>query len=169
MGDYNAPPDLITEFHRMRERIAALERQTQQASEPGGVGQVLGVKSIPNATPTVVAWDDGAGPMWNASNPTRLTAKAPGNYLFQILAAFDSNATGRRTAVLMRNGVAMHTEAKAAISGEYTTLALSVVLGVEALGDYYEARLFQNSGAALNIENGGSGYLSLFAAFRLGM
>lgn len=115
-------------------------------------------QSIPNATPTAVAFNtefaDTAALHDNATNNSRITIPTgeDGWYLFTGFVEFAANATGQRTLYLRRAGTDILSEATvdAAAGANATRLAVAFVLPANA-ATYYELVVVQNSTAALNI------------------
>lgn len=132
--------------------------------------------SIPNAAATIVAWDaenfDTHGLHDNSTNNSRITIPTGGGGLWAagFTVSFDVAATGTiRSGVIIRNGAntpfltlaEMPPVAYAAING-------SGIYRLNA-GDYIECRVYQDSGAALNVRgNNTVGNISNFWAYRLG-
>lgn len=119
-------------------------------------------QSIPNATNTAVTWtavsyDTSVPLLWNSS--TRLTAQIAGVYHFEGCGTWAINATGARYLWLMHNGATV----AAIASGGYigATWYHGQTVGCDAWmdkGDYMEFMGYQNSGAALNLAPGTTGY-----------
>jgi hypothetical protein len=110
-------------------------------------------QSIPNATLTVIAWDQeqyDTDAMHDVSvNNSRITFNKAGKYSLVAQGWWTSNATGHREMGIRRNGSQLiaHT-GSAAISGTRTYQNCSMVFEM-AVGDYCEVVVVQTSGAAL--------------------
>jgi hypothetical protein len=90
------------------------------------------------------------------TNNSRITMTTAGLYLVTAHVAFAANATGQRDLYLQVNAttyIAMHTNPTIGAGGE-TFLSVATVFKFAA-SDYIIARVFQNSGGALNV-NGSS-------------
>jgi hypothetical protein len=110
-------------------------------------------QSIANNAYTAISWDtetwDTAG-MHDATNPTRITITEAGKYLVTFHGPFDINGSGVRAWQIYKNGaqaIADHID--------NTLAAIEPFMGCTtiaefAVGDYLEARVYQNSGGALN-------------------
>ena len=165
MGAYNTPPDVLRELQRMRERIAALEMQTQQARIPMADIARTANQSIPNAATTAISWQtanrDTAG-MWSAGAPTKLVIPNDGFWLFGASTSFAGNATGYRSAELWVSGALSSADRRDA-TGSSATSEISVTeVDYLATGAYVELRVYQNSGAALDWYFSG---ISMYAVF----
>jgi hypothetical protein len=77
-----------------------------------------------------------------------------GDYMISAVATWESNATGWRQLVLLKNGSSINSEGvtQTAVSGITTRQSFTVMLPLVA-GDYIEAAANQNSGANRNITN----------------
>lgn len=116
-------------------------------------------QSIPDSTTTFLnMWSTeqfDEGDWWSAANPSRLTVPA-GVTKVRVLGSvvFAANATGIRQVVILKNGANFAgrpaTGYNASSSGNYTTFMASGVLDVTP-GDYFEFRVYQSSGGALNV------------------
>lgn len=135
------------------------------AAPTGGSGTFSGVKlrnsantSIANATTTTLTFDtedyDTDGFHEGVTNPDRITIPADGYYRLTYTATWAFNSTGGRHIWITRNGT-VTTEAGTSCSAVQTSSAetrnnVSVTVHAVA-GDYFLARVFQDSGGALNI------------------
>ena len=137
----------------------------------GALVKRTATQSIPNNTLTLVNWTaetyDTDGFHDNATNNTRLTI--PAGVTKAVLAAnirWVANSTGTRVVILRKNGayfdgdpILRHTA-----TGEAEINIVSAAIEVTA-GDYFEVEVFQNSGAALNIDSTASPQFSWFAVY----
>jgi hypothetical protein len=86
------------------------------------------------------------------SMPSRITFQTPGRYNCTASAQFGANANGFRQIEFLHNGVAIPASVARipAVSGvdSYVKTFIKVTASV---GDYVEARVFQNSGSSLNV------------------
>jgi hypothetical protein len=89
----------------------------------------------------------------NSTNNTRLTIPTGlgGKYLFTAIVGFDTNTTGRREAIMFRNrNTVIASTLVAPATGNWTQWGFSQIIDASA-GDYFELRVFQNSGGSLNL------------------
>lgn len=121
-------------------------------------------QSIPNGAQTTLSFDiedrDTDTLHDTVTNTSRITIKTPGVYLIAASARFAANATGTRVLGAWLNGSTRIKETEAladSVSGEPTILPLITTVRLSA-GDYIEARVYQSSGGALNVDstNGGT-------------
>ena len=113
-------------------------------------------QSIANGTETSLAFNseryDTAAMHDTATNNSRITIGAAGLYVITTHIEFATNVTGQRYAFIRLNGatiLAMQTGWEGAGGvGLYINLATTERL---AAADYLEVRVYQNSGAALNV------------------
>lgn len=107
------------------------------------------------ATTTAVPWQtvdvDNDG-MFDAGNPTRITAMTPGWYQLTGAAVFEPHATGFRQAEYRRNGLDVFSGIVALSAGAspHSILPFVGMVRLEA-ADYVEAIVYQNSGGALDL------------------
>ena len=112
-------------------------------------------QSVPSSVSfdTTITWTsvtfDTAG-MWNAGNPTRLTANAPGLYLFTATGGFVANPTGDRAAGIFKNGTTELIAAQLPTSSVYFWGGSMSVVSQLVAGDYVELKVAQNCGVNLN-------------------
>jgi hypothetical protein len=120
-------------------------------------------QSIANATLTAVQFDTEA---WDTdafhstiSNTSRITIPSgfSGRYLVMGQIIFDANATGRRAAYLLLNGATYLAAVNAVPTGAEVSLNLSAEASAVA-GEYLELAVWQDSGAALNVQSGLNGF-----------
>jgi hypothetical protein len=154
MGQFTGPPDLQEYLRTLDARLAAVERQTQQASLPrASIIRVGAAENIATSVTTIPNFDtasfDTAG-MWNAAAPSRLTVPYAGVYDVRATVGFTANAAGDRRVTLRRTGADDFTSdfRRAATSTSITTLA-----GFKRClaGEYFEVSMFQDSGSTLQI------------------
>lgn len=114
-------------------------------------------QSIPNTGGTAITFDtediDRDGMHSTVTNTSRLTAQTAGYYSAYGLAAYASNATGSRAAILSINGTGV--AARAAFTAAITGVAIGNGVGISTMvylnvGDYLELLARQDSGGALN-------------------
>ena len=124
----------------------------------GGYTQGAKVKhsaaqSIPDATATIPAFDteeyDTDTIHDVTTNNSRLTCKTAGKYLCILTSAWASNTTGRRTGDFRVNGTDIISGHSIAPAPTYPINVSATIVDL-AVNDYVEARVAQNSGAALN-------------------
>ena len=88
----------------------------------------------------------------NVGNNSRLTCRTAGAYLFVATQQFATNGTGRREFALRHSGVTfVGVDERIAVPGAPTAAVVAAFLAL-AVNDYVEVRVFQDSGAALDIE-----------------
>ena len=86
------------------------------------------------------------------TNPSRLVCKTAGLYLIVGHVRFASNPTGFRYIYIRVNGTtSLGVQETPAVSGVPTILSVATLYQL-AVNDYVELVVFQNSGAALNVE-----------------
>lgn len=137
-----------------------------------------GNESIANNTLTTVDFDSedfDVGDLHDSVNPSRITIPAGGDglWLFVATGSWDGrNAAGGRTGVYVyKNGtiriaIAEETPDAASGDGNLGTTYSAVCFDLAVAGDYYEMKVQQNSGGALNLL-GAAEDLASFAAARL--
>ena len=127
--------------------------------------------TIPNSTFSTLTFDTEVfdqGNLFDAGQPTRLTAATTGIYLISASVQFGNNQTGMRHVNLTKNGSSdFATESRNAVStsGFSTYITISTVQAMSG-GDYVEVRVFQNSGASMNVA-GGVDYSPIFTMHRV--
>ncbi len=122
---------------------AVITRSTAQA--------IASLAYTPISFDTIVT-DNGG--LYSGANPTRLTAQVEGFYIISGECWFQTNATGRRVADLIVNGVtriARNEEATTPL--ELHTISISTTYYL-AIGDYVELFVYQTSTVSLNIISG---------------
>lgn len=155
--------DSADTIRKLAARVAELERQVG----PEGLIPHCHVwhnttQSIPNGAWTALQFNqesvDSTGAMHSLGANGRIEVPLTGVYLLAVTAAFAANATGWR-------GVGFDTNSAGVIRGHNTRnnlgaadqvrVAAAVQFELNA-GDYVEAKVLQNSGAALNTHNIGA-------------
>lgn len=100
---------------------------------------------------TTEAFDTGG--MWDAGDPTKLTAQRSGLYVVNLSGSFVANATGDRQARILLNGATELAQVQGRAPGTfYWTGFVATVVSMQ-VGDYVEAQMGQNSGGNLNTAN----------------
>ncbi len=136
-----------------------------------GIGQ-----SVLVYNPGSIALPNDAGANWDwasedfddnnfhdPGNPSRLTVDdSVSRVLVTVHVAFPSNADGRRSVILYRNGSSVARAYVTAVSGTETVLEINKIFSVNA-GDYFVVSLYQNSGVSLSIAGGKYTYFALTA------
>jgi hypothetical protein len=138
------------------------------AAAPAGGSTFVGVsatknaaQSINNATDTIVTFPtesyDTDGFHSTSTNTSRITIPSgkAGYYAFTGVLHFADNATGIRTMELLKNGTALGTVTRGPNpqAGLDFFMPFSFVANA-AVSDYFEMRVYQNSGGALNCQTG---------------
>jgi len=133
---------------------------------PAANVRLSGAQSIPNGTTTTVSWGtevyDTAG-MWDAGNPTVLTVTRAGLYLVTGNLSFAAG-TGARVGRLYRNTTGIASQAWSESVGVATEIAATAHVAC-AVGDLLSMVAYQNSGAALNINDSATGPCFLAAVW----
>jgi hypothetical protein len=118
------------------------------------------VQSIPSGTWTALSIDTGVidsdGGHSNVTNPSRYTNQVAGVYLLLGFSALVANATGVRGTRLSINGSTTVRGSQTNLTTVSSSVFAAPCWGVArlAVGDYVECQTFQNSGGALNTNNG---------------
>lgn len=117
-------------------------------------------QSIPNASQTTLSFSNvrhdtlaGISPMWAASDPTRVVIATPGLYLASVCVEFDGNATGERAVALFdtASNQFFAVEERGAVAGDSTDVTCSSGPFYVAAASSFQVYVYQNSGAALNV------------------
>lgn len=118
-------------------------------------------QSIPNATLTAMAFDtedaDTDGGHSTVTNNHLYTAQTAGVYHCDVVAAWVANANGKRHVEILANGVTVHGASSfpAVINTAHNGhVSFAVPMSV---GDTVAARVYQDSGGALNVTNASNG------------
>jgi hypothetical protein len=129
----------------------------------GALVYVSSSQSIANSTDTYVTFAaetfDTDSFHDNVTNNTRLTIPTGlgGKYLFTAIVGFDTNTTGRREAIMFRNRTTVIASTLVApTTGNWTQWGFSQIIDASA-GDYFELRVWQNSGGSLNLPSSTTG------------
>lgn len=89
--------------------------------------------------------------LYSATNPSRLTARWPGNYSIGAGVRFEANAVGVRLVTLRLNGTTMIATSLVPNAGGAIQQTLNVNTDYELVPtDYVEVQVFQDSGGPLN-------------------
>lgn len=100
MGDYNSPADFVAQIQNLRDRLIALERQTQQGTVPLARASTTTFQTVPSVVELTVAFDTevfDTADMWDLTDPTKMYARRPGVYLITARGQFVGNGqTGTR-------------------------------------------------------------------------
>lgn len=86
------------------------------------------------------------------TNNSRVTAQTAGRYLLVSTVQFAANGTGRRGVNFLVNGTTNFSAAFAAPLAANAIIVPGIRLVTLAATDYVEARAFQDSGGALNVD-----------------
>lgn len=129
-----------------------------------------GLQSIPNAALTLLAWDTedvDTDVMHNPAANTRITFTTPGLYAVGFVTDFYNNATGWREGRIRHNGGGTYLATTMLPNNGASQDAIFPVTTLYRFAalDFIEAMVYQNSGGALNFNNG---YPVSFWAFRVG-
>ena len=163
MGAYNTPPDVLRELQRMRDRIGALEVQSQQAPQPICYTYLSSDFSLAHdatgATTVYIPWagvSADTDQMWDAADPTKITLPYAGVWLVASNTVWRTNASGHRVS---RNdvGPAVTTPVGATVLPASPTLETSYsTVGTRRLsaGDFLRLRCIQSSGGSLDVTGG---------------
>ena len=113
-------------------------------------------QSIPNTTWTTIAFDtivnDNDG-IWSASNPTRLTAKTAGFYVFGCIAYIQNpGGNNRRIRTIVNGSLQIGDGGIASLIAVDSVVCVSNALYLN-VGDYIEFQAYQDSGGAQPILN----------------
>jgi len=113
-------------------------------------------QSIPNDTWTALSFDTivseekpATTGQWSSGDPTKLICRLPGYYLINAHVRIAQNATGARGINIMKNGTALIANIFSPASGFDSHFQVNATVKLDT-GDYIEATVFQNSGAALD-------------------
>jgi hypothetical protein len=133
-----------------------------------------GNQSISNSTVTIVTFDaetiDTDGFHSTSTNTDRLTVPSgkAGKYLVVATANFAGNATGIRQLLLYKNTTQV-AENVISVNGTGGSTNCNIQFFVDlGVGDYMSMSVWQNSGAALNLQGRADGTLSQFGMTYLG-
>lgn len=125
-----------------------------------------GVQSILNNTATTLAFDSEAYDVGSlhdtVTNNSRITIPKGGDaglWMFVAQIDWDPNVTAQRQASILKNNVTLvGSVISAAVQGGFGTRhQVTYVEDSPAVGDFFEVRVIQNSGGALNVNGGVTG------------
>lgn len=128
-------------------------------AQPVFSGYQATVQSVATSTWTSLSIDtetlDSDGGHSNVTNTSRYTAQVAGTYLVLGFAAFVGNPTGVRGSRIALNGTSVR-GSQTNVNTNTGSVWAEPCWAVTAmnLGDYVEVQAFQNSGGALNTNNG---------------
>lgn len=128
--------------------IARVSREVAQ-SIPNGSGTIVDFTTSPLGGQNPI----NAGGMFDAAQPSRITAIEGGLYQVNMRAGWQGNTTGRRAVYLNVNGTSRGAAFNPGGGSNHHSQLSDVVRLLP--GDYVQMMVFQDSGAALNIEPGG--------------
>ena len=138
----------------------------------GASARLTADESVANNTTTAIPWDstvEDVGGFWSALNPTRLTVptgvtwvRVTGN------ATWDSNTSGKRIAWVDKNGVPFvgrPVVEQQAVSSSGSNTRQNLTSGPISViaGDYFEMKVFQNSGGSRSVLTGNDSWLTIEA------
>lgn len=117
-------------------------------------------QAIPDATETTIQWQlqsklKGDGLEWGTTNPTRVTCRIPGRYMFSYMFTFAASAAGYRASWLSKNGAITTSLSRFAMNhlpnngATFWTVNGTYPLDL-VQNDYVELYGFQNSGGNLD-------------------
>jgi hypothetical protein len=129
-------------------------------------------ESVANTTTTAIPWDaavEDIGGFWSGANPTRLTVPA-GVSRVRLIANidWDSNTAGKRISWIDKNGapyVGRPLIEQQAVSASSSNTRQNASTGPIAVtpGDYFELKVFQNSGGSRLVRLGNDTWLTIEA------
>ncbi|HLG73656.1 MAG TPA: hypothetical protein VK009_24830 [Chloroflexota bacterium] len=123
-------------------------------------------QSIPNASQTALSFSSvrhdtmaGISPMWSAADPTHAIVRTPGLYVATACVEFDTNATGQRVVALFDtlSNQFIAVDERNAVSGDTTDMTVSSGPFYLPAASSFQVLVYQNCGAALNV-NAGAAY-----------
>jgi len=150
---------------------AMIDLETRLSNYSDLVGPAANVRlaadqSIPNGVTMPVSWGvvayDTDG-MWSAAKPARLTVSRAGLYLVTGNLRY-ATGTGPRMARLYRNEVGVASQFWSTNASTASEVLVTAHVSCVA-GDYFHLSAFQQSGAALNIGDAGTGPCFLAAVW----
>jgi hypothetical protein len=120
-------------------------------------------QSIPSGAQTAVAFGavrhdtmSGINPMWSPGDPTHVILRTPGVYIATAGVEFAANATGQRVAglydTLSNQFIAI--DERTAVNGDTTDISVSSGPFYVPAASSFQLYVYQNSGAALNVNAG---------------
>jgi hypothetical protein len=125
-------------------------------------------QSIPSGTETAVAWNaedyDSELMHDNASNPSRLVCRTAGTYAIWAAPEFSANGTGVRFSQVWINNI-LNVRSPLLVADGLTLIGMPIyVEALLAVDDFVEIKVFQNSGAALNLAIGSRAGMHWFSS-----
>lgn len=117
-------------------------------------------QTIPDNTLTTMSWDSETQDYNLAfdGSDTKLIPLMYGSIMVSATVQFASNATGYRGVQIWKNGTTKVATARdAAEASGVTVLTASGITTLGAPGDYFEVKVFQDSGGNLDVEKTGAG------------
>lgn len=118
-----------------------------------GSNQAIGDAAYASVTYDNVEFEGAEFNIWDAGNPTRLTAPLPGIYRVRHKVLWAASATNARMVRIFQNNLTVLEEKMVPVTGGAGQNYTQDVEWTGALnaGDYVECQCYQNSGAPLNI------------------
>lgn len=115
--------------------------------------------STPQSAPSSTAYDTtiswtietfDTNNMFSAGTPTRLTVQTAGTYIVVASAGFVANAAGDRAATIMKNGTDQIQQTEGRAPAVFFWAGSMAAVDQAQVGDFYDLRVAQNSGGALD-------------------
>ncbi len=138
----------------------------------GAVARLTANESIASSTTTAIPWDstiEDVGGFWSAGNPTRLTVPA-GVVRVRVTGniTWDSNTSAKRIVWIDKSGVPFvgrPVVEQMAVNSTASNTRQNLTSGPIAVsaGDYFELKVFQNSGASRTVLTGNDSWLTIEA------
>lgn len=120
--------------------------------------------SVPNNSLAAIGLTSSTIDNWsghsNVTNPSRYTIPVAGKYTLAASVSFSQNSTGYRLAAFALNGAEIpntRVYVGSPSASVICTIVMPTILLPCVVGDYVEFYVFQNSGGALNTDNGSGG------------
>ncbi len=132
--------------------------------------------SIPSASQTVLSFTNvrhdtmsAINPMWSAGNPTAVVIRTPGLYVATACVEFAPNGAGQRVVGLFDtlSNQFFAVEERQAVNGDTTDITCSSGAFYVPSSSTFQVYVYQNSGAALNV-NADPAYTPEFAVAMIG-
>lgn len=148
---------LMSRIYDLERRLAAVERASlnriaSAARVIRGAGQSIPTNS--NQAIVFTSADLDTGGLWNAGDPTKLTATRAGVYLLEGGVTFTNAAGGIRRARFVVDGVTTYAEETTEANQATSNPAINPVDIVElSLGSHVQIEVFQTSGVTLSTVN----------------
>jgi hypothetical protein len=133
-------------------------------------------QSIPDGSQTALSFSavrhdtmSGIDAMWTAGDPTHVVLSTPGLYIATACVEFAANNTGERTVGIFDTGSNQFTgiEEVGAVQGDSTDITCSSGPFLVSAPSSFQVFVFQNSGAALDV-NAGAAYTPELAVAMIG-